>query len=112
MTARGSHTPAAGEDLPRLSSFCSQDFDRFIPSRCAINTELSHYNLTNENLDVQNLRDHADTPEDQYKMALANSLYNGELDNAKVLAFKSKAPGSFGSFFLLSSFSFFQIHSI
>jgi hypothetical protein len=70
----------------------SQEFDRFIPARSAMNTELSHFNLTCENA-TQNVRE--DTAEEQYKTALTQSLYNGELDNAKVLAFKSKAPGLF-----------------
>jgi len=80
-----------------IPSFSSQE-DRFIPARTAMNAELSHFNLTCENA-TQNVLE--DTLQGQYKSALTNSLYNGELDNAKVLAFKAKAPGisSFSSFF-------------
>lgn len=85
-----------------IPSFSSQE-DRFIPARTAMNAELSHFNLTCENA-TQNVLE--DTPQGQYKSALTNSLYNGELDNAKVLAFKAKAPGisSFSSFFFQKSY--------
>jgi hypothetical protein len=73
-----------------VPSYSAQE-DRFIPSRAAMNSELSHFNLTCENATQSVLED---TPQGQYKSALTNSLYNGELDNAKVLAFKAKAPGT------------------
>ena len=100
----------SAEELNPLSLSSSQEFrvpefrrsaslkegDRFIPCRNAMDTELSHFSLTNENM-ASNLRD--EIPEQQYKSVLSHSLYNGELDHAKVLAFKNKAPGWIHSLF-------------
>lgn len=48
--------------------------------------EVSHFNLLKENQDPN----HEDQSE--YKEQLADSLFNGKMKEAKVLAFKSKAP--------------------
>jgi hypothetical protein len=85
---------SSSQDFLRLPPFTRQasvEGDRFIPCRNSMDTDLSHFSLTTENM-VSNIRD--DVPQEQYKSALSQSLYNGELDQAKVLSFKSKAPGS------------------
>jgi cell division cycle protein 20 (cofactor of APC complex) len=64
--------------------------DRFIPPRCAMDLDVSNFELTrscqNENASVN-----ASPAKEEYKKELAANLFAGSLSN-KVLAFKNKAP--------------------
>lgn len=57
--------------------------DRFIPSRGALDVEVSSYALLKEN--------EVASPEKEYNTQLAETLFDGKLP-AKILSFKNKAP--------------------
>jgi cell division cycle protein 20 (cofactor of APC complex) len=73
-----------------LSLSSSQDGDRFIPNRCSMNNELSNFHLSDSV--VNEYKPTNNNVGNEYKSMLTHSLYDGELDNAKVLSFKAKAP--------------------
>ena len=67
--------------------------DRFIPNRSAMDLDVSHYALTNNNThDAENTDGQINTPNDMYKKELAQTLMCSDPSSAKVLALKSKAP--------------------
>ena len=71
------------------SLLTSSDGDRFLPHRGGMNSELAHFNLAM--LEKESGKA-ASATDEGYEASLKNSLYDGDLDNAKVLAFKSRAP--------------------
>lgn len=65
----------------------SDDSDRFIPNRSAMDIEVGHFNLMKENMGE------CSPSKQQYKEELANSLFQGtKVDDLKILALKNKAP--------------------
>ena len=67
--------------------------DRFIPNRSAMDLDVSHYALTNNNThDAENTDGQINTFNDMYKKELAQTLMCSDPSSAKVLALKSKAP--------------------
>lgn len=65
----------------------SDDSDRFIPNRSAMDIEVGHFNLMKENMGE------CSPSKQQYKEELANSLFQGsKVDELKILALKNKAP--------------------
>lgn len=65
----------------------SDDSDRFIPNRSAMDIEVGHFNLMKENMGE------CSPSKQHYKEELANSLFQGsKVDDLKILALKNKAP--------------------
>jgi hypothetical protein len=53
--------------------------------------EISHHSLLKENADP-NLSSQQTPSKDGYKLTLGETLFDGKMKEAKVLAFKEKAP--------------------
>lgn len=66
-------------------------YDRFIPNRDGMNPALTMHAVSNENSCPENLNASTDTS-GSFNSCLAQSLFEGDDVNSKVLAFKKKAP--------------------
>ena len=91
---QGSTTPSRRRSADRMTPTpkrkkLSSNNDRFIPSRGAMDLDVAHYNMTKENGADGNV-----TPNKAFGDELAKSLFDSssDLDNARVLAFRNKAP--------------------
>lgn len=79
---------------PRISSpragRCTPKSDRFIPSRSNMDLDISHFHLLKEN-STPNSQDTTPAIE-EYKQALAETLFEGKMRSPKVLRFKNDTP--------------------
>eukprot|EP01113_Clastostelium_recurvatum_P018882 TRINITY_DN22254_c0_g1_i1.p1 TRINITY_DN22254_c0_g1~~TRINITY_DN22254_c0_g1_i1.p1 ORF type:complete len:487 (+),score=123.40 TRINITY_DN22254_c0_g1_i1:102-1463(+) len=75
----------------RTTSKTPKGADRFIPSRAELDLEVSHFNLTKENVCFSGSE--MSPSKAEYRSTLADSLFDGKVSQAsKILTFKSKAP--------------------
>jgi cell division cycle 20, cofactor of APC complex len=93
MGLNTSTTTPGGSLTGRTPSRSQVYGDRFIPNRDAMNSDLQIHQTTNENSRPRDdvARDTM-SQTDEFKYKLAESLFNGESINTKILAFKNKAP--------------------
>ena len=71
----------------------SSGYDRFIPNRAAMDMTVSHFELTNHDLDPENPAANASPAKEAYKKQLARKLFDGEPGGSNsVFNFHGKAP--------------------
>ena len=77
--------------MVRLFTF---QFDRYIPSRSALDLENAHFNFNRESEKLaENMENGLNSPSKElYKQQLAQRIFASGSEDSKILAFKAKAP--------------------